>query len=134
MANYPYSIFSIADAHPGFANDPSIRELVREAPTFGISDSVVAGNPVDPHAVAKAEYTLKLLLTLRDCNPVITEPVIETAKNRAHLLRETHALLEFGLHPRVDALFLQAQFDQRSNQLYKRLEAMEEKVKKLIGD
>lgn len=30
---------------------------------------------------------------------IITNPVIETAKNRAHVLRETVASLEFGIQP-----------------------------------
>ena len=100
--NYPFNIPSIGQLQPGFAQNPHI---VNVQAFQGVNASVVAGTPVDPLAVVNAENTVESIREqkVRTCSVtspglttslvgfpgVITNEVIETAKNRAHKLRET---------------------------------------------
>lgn len=100
--NYPHNIPSIAELHPAFAADPNIFNV---GALQGIHASKVAGTPIDFQAVQNAENTLELLLGLRSENcihflraglihwseffPVITDEIIETARNRIHIIRQT---------------------------------------------
>jgi hypothetical protein len=97
--NYPYTIRSVAQIHPALADHPHINTL----PLQGVLVSNAAGSPVNPLAIVDAEKTVEALLAANsECmfpSPcpltyclglvpgVFADPIIETAKNRAHLLR-----------------------------------------------
>jgi hypothetical protein len=56
--NYPYSICSVAQIHPVFANDPNIRNVLLFQ---GVYASNAIGTPIDPLAVDDAERTVQVL-------------------------------------------------------------------------
>ncbi|TDL18289.1 hypothetical protein BD410DRAFT_842909 [Rickenella mellea] len=110
--NYPSNIQSILDKHPALAVVPM--------PVLGdilnLNARVDAGQPLDRQNVKMAEQTAKLLENLggKYCRPCVrlppltlitplsarhdglTEEVIETARNRAIVIRNTHAGVEFN--------------------------------------
>lgn len=53
--NYPYSIRSVAQIHPTFANNPNILNIQ------GVNASNAIGTPIDPLAVTDAKGTVKVL-------------------------------------------------------------------------
>jgi hypothetical protein len=100
---YPYNIGSIVNIHPNLAEDPA----VQNNPTFdGIDASNFEGMPIHPAAANNAEGTVAVLKSVQSkcfiflyapqltyCSGsyphLITDPVLETARNRAHILRQT---------------------------------------------
>lgn len=113
--NYPYNVPSVTQIHPGLANNPNIFNVQAFQ---GVHASKAIRTPVDPLAVIDAEGTVEVLSASKRTLPgVITDPIIETAKNCAHVLRETHASLEFGLQPGI-GVFVQQQFINFGQQLF----------------
>jgi len=126
--NYPIDIPSIAQIHPALANNLNI---INVPVMQGIFSSKVVGAPVDPIAVDEAEETVQMLVgATRQLPDLINHNVIELAKNRVHLLRETHSAMQFGLQPGLAGIqpFLQEQFGQlnaRFEQLNARFEQLD---------
>ena len=60
--NYPYSIRSIAEIYPDFANHPHIHGI----PVFrNIYASDEAGTPINPASVVRAENAVSVLSTFQ---------------------------------------------------------------------
>ncbi|KAI0247079.1 hypothetical protein BJV78DRAFT_1364394 [Lactifluus subvellereus] len=103
---YPYEIPSIAQIHPVLGANPNIIDaLVFQ----GVFSSKANGAPLDPEAVEVAQNTVDILSDARTHLPIVTPPIIETARNRVHALREVHAALDLGLQPGIGP-FVQQQF------------------------
>jgi hypothetical protein len=107
--SYPFDIPSIFQKHPLLSKNPHLN-------VFGVllNASKEANAPIDPLAVIHAEEAVELLLALKGgscctspclhvsltyclaANPgVISDAVVETAKNRSYVLRairESHLL------------------------------------------
>ncbi|KAF8231427.1 hypothetical protein L208DRAFT_1398885, partial [Tricholoma matsutake] len=91
IINYPSNVPSVTQIHPAIANNPNILNVQAFQ---GVHASKAIGTPVDPLAVIDVEGTIEVLSAFKRTLPgVITDPIIETAKN--------YALLEFGLQPGV---------------------------------
>jgi hypothetical protein len=150
---YAFNIGSIATIHPNLAQDPAVQNNQTFA---GLHTANVIG-PVDPMAAIDVErtvvaltgvrgkcfvtfvclYTPQLTYHLENYPGLLTEPVVETAQNRAHLLRQTRegfqlihylgltnvcnesitdASLEFGVPPGGLGVNIQEQFNQFQQQ------------------
>lgn len=103
--NYLYDIPGTAERHPDIADHPNISAAVLDA----IQVSHAVGTPIDPDAIRDARETIDRLSMVRgnynshslhisanvilNClenHPdIITDPVIESAKNRVVLLMVT---------------------------------------------
>jgi hypothetical protein len=94
---YPYTIQSIGQIHPHLVNIQGLQ---------GVNASNAIGTPIDPLAVIDAENTVAFLSAVKSkcflfstfiTNILLSDTprynqVIETAKNRAHVLRGTREL------------------------------------------
>ncbi|KAF8495121.1 hypothetical protein F5888DRAFT_1804983 [Russula emetica] len=114
--------YRVAQIHPALADHPHINNI----PTLqGIHVSNAAGSPVNPLAVVNAEKTVEALLATNRLVPgLFADPIIETAKNRAHVFEEAiyYASLDLGVQPGI-GVFVQQQFLDFDRRLA-RIEAM----------
>ncbi|KAF8507930.1 hypothetical protein JB92DRAFT_2832592 [Gautieria morchelliformis] len=126
---YSINMMSVAQLHPPLDN---IQQIHGFPITQGFFSAKAAGEPLDGNAVIEAEDTVQtLVLSQKHWPQVIQDDVVETAKNRAHLLRQMHATTQFG-HPAIDHpglhQFLQQQFDQ-INQRFDQQQAITQNIR-----
>lgn len=91
---YPYAVQSISAHHQPLANNANVFNVRAQA----INKETQMGTQIEPGAVTDAEDTVMTLQGVKNQIPeAITDAVIETAKNRAHL----HAAVEFEVAPAI---------------------------------
>ena len=128
--NYPYNVPSVTQIPPAFTNNPNILNV--QAFQGVHASKTMIGTPVDPLAGIDTEGTVEvlsasksehvpiypcpeLMYCLGTLPSMITDPIIETAKNCVHLFKTSNihhiadASLDFGLQPGV-GVFVQQQF------------------------
>ena len=130
MATYPYDIQSIAHLH-SLPLDGAVVNVFE-----GVHSSKGIGIPIDPQAVLEAEHTVQMLSLVKSRHPAsIGEPVLESARNRAHLLRHTHACAEFRMQPDRNAPVQQAiqSFEQGLTQMEASIEQRLIQIETSIG-
>ncbi|KAF8488527.1 hypothetical protein JB92DRAFT_3101039 [Gautieria morchelliformis] len=120
-AHYPFAIPSVADVHPTFR--PDLVQVLK------LNTRIDLGDVVDISDAQSVEHAMKLLVDMDDAVPTA---VVETAKNRAAIIRNTHSTLQFHDAGNAAIITLLNQLCLTVNANTGNFEAMEHRVKSAI--
>ncbi|KAF8492668.1 hypothetical protein JB92DRAFT_3147430 [Gautieria morchelliformis] len=84
---YPCDIPSISNFHPGIP--------AHVVNMLHLDENIANGDPIDIRNVEPAEGIVSSLASLQVHEQAVTDDVVETAKNRAAIIRSTHGQLQF---------------------------------------